>query len=253
MFKNYFFLLFILSLNSSSFSQEQRLTDKNSIGWVTYSGLFRLSPKVSLHTEYQWRRTNGLQNWQQSLVRTGINYAVRKDISLNAGYAFADTYSYGDYPAAFKFPEHRLYQQAVIKNPIGKVELSHRFTLEQRFLGRVTIQNGIKNIDYAFMNRMRYRLRADIPLKKSGAENSKWSIAIQDEVFVGWGKNVGANVFDQNRMHALLGYKANNNLKLEAGYMNQFLQQARRINNMPVFQYNHGFILSANFSFSLIK
>ena len=218
-----------------------------------YTGQIKLNSKFSIHTEYQWRRVDGLKNRQQGLFRTGIMYAVRKDISLNAGYAFADTYPYGDYSGVFSFPEHRLYEQVVIKNPIGKIELSHRFTLEQRFLGKVTMQNGIRNTDYSFLNRIRYRLRAEIPLQSSASGKNNWGVAIQNEVFIGWGKNIGANVFDQNRMAALLGYKANKNLKLEAGYINQFLQQGRRVNDKAVFQYNHGFIVAANFSFSLLK
>ena len=245
-------LLFITFANPS-FSQELRLTDHNTIGWFAYTGTFKITPKLAIHTEYQWRRVNGLKNWQQGLLRTGMMYAVRKDISLNAGYAFADTYPYGDFPGAFSFPEHRLYEQVVIKNPVGKIELSHRFTLEQRFQGKVTLQNGIRHTDYLFLNRIRYRFRADIPIQNSTSGKNNWSFAIQDELFIGWGKNIGANVFDQNRMAALFGYKANKSLKLEAGYINQVLQQGRRINDKAVFQYNHGFQVAANFTFSLYK
>lgn len=70
----------------------------------------KIKPKISIHTGYQWRRIDGLKNWQQRLFRTGINYAVRKDVSLNAGYAFAETFTYGDYPAANAFPKHRIYE-----------------------------------------------------------------------------------------------------------------------------------------------
>ena len=236
-----------------SFSQEPRLADHNTVGWFAYTGTFKIKSKLAIHTEYQWRRADGIKNWQQGLLRTGINYAVRKDISLNAGYAFAQTYTYGDYPVAFAFPEHRIYEQVVIKNPVGSIDLSHRFTLEQRFVGRVTMPNGIKNTEYFFLNRMRYRVRGEIPLHKKEAAKKPWSIIAQDEVFIGWGKNMGTNIFDQNRLAVLLGYRLNKNIKIEAGYLNQILQQGRRINGSPVFQYNNGFMLSAHFSFSIIK
>lgn len=253
MFKKYLVLFYLILLSNLSFSQEERLSDNNTIGWVSYVGAFKVKPKLSIHTEYQWRRVDGFKNWQQGLARVGINYAIRKDISLIAGYAFAGTYIYGDYPPAFSFPEHRLYQQVVIKNPIGRVDISHRFTLEQRFMGRVSMLNGEKNTSYFFLNRMRYRIRAEIPLTKKEAQVNNWYIALQDEVFIGWGKNMGNNIFDQNRMGVLLGYKANKNIKLEAGYLNQYLQQARRINNKAVYQYNNGFLLSANFNIDLVK
>ena len=113
--------------------------------------------------------------------------------------------------------------------------------------------NGIKNTDYFFLNRMRYRVRGEMPLHKKKAAKKPWSIVAQDEVFIGWGKNMGANIFDQNRLAVLLGYKLNKSIKLEAGYLNQILQQGKRINDKPVFQYNNGCMLSAHFSFSIIQ
>lgn len=218
-----------------------------------YTGGFKIAPKLTIHTEYQWRRVDVVKNWQQGLARTSLNYAVRKDVSLNIGYAFAETFPYGDYPPAFKFPEHRIFEQVVVKNPIGAAELSHRFTLEQRFVGSVTSTNGVKNTKYNYLNRIRYRLRGEIPLHKKTATKKNWSIALQDEIFIGWGKNIGTNIFDQNRIGVLLGYKMNKLVKLEAGYLNQIVQQGRRVNNKAVFQYNNGFLLAANFNIDLTK
>ncbi len=251
--RKYIALLLFIVLYKFGFSQEQRLADHNSIGWLVYTGTFKIKPKLAIHTEYQWRRTDGLKNWQQSLLRTGVNYALRKDVSINAGYAFAETFLYGDYPVATAFPEHRIYEQVIIKNPIGNVDLSHRFTLEQRFVGKVILQNGEKHTDYTFLNRLRYRLRTEVPLKKNVAANKSWSIVFQDEVFIGWGKNIGVNVFDQNRLAVLLGYKINQNLKIEAGYLNQIVQQGKRINDQSVFQYNNGFMLTTQLSFDVMK
>jgi len=236
-----------------SYSQEERLVDNNSIGWYAYTGTLKIKPKLSIHTEYQWRRVDGLKNRQQTLFRTGINYAFRKDISLNAGYAFAENLPYGDFPNSNAFPEHRIYEQVVIKNPIGGIDLSHRFTLEKRFVGKVTMPNGIKNTDYIFLNRIRYRVRGEIPLHKKEAIKKSWSIIAQDEVFIGWGKSIGTNIFDQNRLAVLLGYKLNQTIKLEAGYLNQILQQGKRINDKAVFQYNNGFMLSTHLSFDFMK
>lgn len=231
-----------------AFPQEKRINDHNSVGWFVYTGTFKINPKIAIHTEYQWRRVDAVKNWQQGLLRTGINYAVRKDVNFIVGYAHAQTYSYGDYPATFAFPEHRIFEQVIIKNPIGKTDLSHRFTLEQRLVGKVTKSNGIKTTSYSFLNRMRYRIRGEVPLYKKDL-----SLIIQDEVFIGWGKNIGANIFDQNRIGIMLGYKLNNAIKFEAGYINQTLQQASRVNNNPVFQNNNGFVIAANLSLNMFK
>lgn len=248
-----FVFLFFTGLCNNSFSQEQRLADNNVIGWFVYTGTFKVKPKLSIHTEYQWRRVNAVKDWQQSLFRAGINYAIRKDISLNAGYAFVETFPYGDYPNATAFPEHRIFEQVMIANPLGKLTLSHRFTLEQRFVGKVSFLNQQKEVDHVFLNRARYRIRAEIPLHKKTGINNSWSIAFQDELFIGWGKNIGANVFDQNRIALTLGRRISPLIKLEGGYLNQVLQQGKRINNSPVFQYNSGFMIAAHFNFDLTK
>lgn len=133
------------------------------------------------------------------------------------------------------------------------MEISHRFTLEQRFVGKVFLQNGENQTDYTFLNRMRYRLRTEVPLKKNAGNKNSWTFILQDEVFIGWGKNIGVNVFDQNRLAVLLGYKLNQNIKMEAGYLNQILQQGKRINDKAVFQYNNGIMLAAHLSFDFLK
>jgi hypothetical protein len=251
--KQLMFFFTLIGICGHTFSQEQRLSDHNSIGWLAFTGTFKIHPKIALHTEYQWRRVDGLKNPQQSLLRTGMNYALRKDVSLNAGYAFAETDHYGDYPNVNAFSEHRIYEQIVLKNPIGKVDVSHRFTLEQRFIEKFSIQNGETNTDWVFLNRIRYRVRAEIPVYKNSTDNNSLSIILLDEVFVGFGKNVGANVFDQNRLAVLLGYKVNKNVKIEAGYLSQILQQGKRVNDKSVFQYNSGFMLTTHLSFDAMK
>lgn len=244
-----FAVLLMMIFPKFCLSQEQRLADKNTIGWFVYTGTFKIKPKLAIHTEYQWRRVNTVKNWQQSLFRTGINYAIHKDVSVNTGYAFAETFPYGDYPNANPFPEHRIFEQVVLKHAINKIELSHRFTLEQRFVGRIVLVNNEKNIDWNYLNRMRYRLRTEIPIGKKQKSENKWRIILQDELFIGWGKNIGTNVFDQNRVTILLGYKLNKNIKFEGGYINQVLQQGKRVNDKVVFQYNNGFMFATHLAF----
>ena len=77
-------------------------------------------------------------------------------------------------------------------------------------------------------------------------------LAIYDEVFIGFGKNVNENIFDQNRVGILLGYRFNPSIRIEAGYLNQTLQLGREVNNRNVFQLNNGLIVSANFNIDLI-
>ena len=230
-----------------SYSQNTRITDKNTIGWYAYTGTFNLNKKWGIHTEYQWRRDNIITDWQQSLLRTGINYKVNQKLSLRAGYAWIETYNYGNIPIngfGKQFTEHRVYQMATINDKMGAVELSYRFMLEQRWIGRYTNASLTKEDEYFFVNRLRYMYRMQIPLKGKTIADITPYAAIYDEIFVGFGKNVNENVFDQNRLGVLLGYRFSSNLRIEGGFLNQIVQLPREAGGRNVFQYNNGLIVS---------
>lgn len=55
-----YIIVFVL-FATLSFSHEQRLTDHATIGWLTHTTTFKIKPKVAIHTEYQWRRVDGLK------------------------------------------------------------------------------------------------------------------------------------------------------------------------------------------------
>ena len=169
---------------------------------------------------------------------------------------FRSTFPYGDIPInglGRDFTEHRIFEMAQLSHKEGKVEFSHRFMLEQRFVGRYSSANVSKEDEFPFLNRMRYMIRLQVPLKGNEMKDKTPYFAIYDEILVGFGKNVNANVFDQNRIGILLGYRLNKNIRIEAGYLNQTLQFGRQINGQNVFQNNNGFIINTNFNFDLSK
>ena len=208
--------------------------------WALYTGTHRISSKVNLMTEYQWRRDNSLKNWQQSLLRVGANYKISDNVIVHAGYAWVETFSYGKYPIANNgtFPEHRIYEQLTLRQPLNKFLLTHRFRVEQRWLGRVKANTDREIEEWLFLHRFRYQIKTQYPLTK------KVYAAAADELFIGAGKNVGVNIFDQNRLFLLVGYKLNKNVNIESGYFNQTLQQGRRINNQTIMQRNNGLLVS---------
>jgi hypothetical protein len=91
--------------------------------------------------------------------------------------------------------------------------------------------------------------RAQIPLKGREITDKTPYAAIYDEVFVGFGKNVNENVFDQNRLGLLIGYRFSPKVRIEGGFLSQIVQVGREITGRNVFQYNSGMIISTNFSF----
>jgi hypothetical protein len=138
-----------------------------------------------------------------------------------------------------------VYEQLSFRQPVNKWTFVHRFRIEQRWLGRVkagTAPN--REIEgWNFLHRFRYQFRSQYPFWAKG--DKQFYGAAADEIFIGAGKKVGVNLFDQNRIFLLLGYKLSKNVLLEAGYFNQTLQQGRRINNQTIMQRNNGLVISS--------
>lgn len=222
-------------------AQNDRLKDPNNTNWIQSFNTIGLHKKWSLHVEYQWRRTDGFKHWQQSLLRIGVNRKLNEQVTLHAGYGWIETFPYGDFPIANAgtFPEHRIYEQASIRQPINKWTLTHRFRIEQRWLGRVSQGTDRKIEDWTFLHRFRYQFRAQVSFSK------KWYAVAADEIFIGAGKNVGINIFDQNRVFLLAGFTINRRISIEAGYFNQTLLQGRRINDKSIVQGNNGAVVSS--------
>lgn len=246
-------LIFILSFTFVE-AQNTRIHESNSIGWYNYFGTWSVSKKWSVHTEYQWRRTDYINNWQQGLLRVGLNYQLNPNILLRGGYAWIETFPYGETPIngmGRDFTEHRAFQMAWISNTVGKVTFSHRFMQEQRWVGRYSSRELAQEDEFLFLNRTRYMFRMQIPIFQKCSKAPY--LALYDEIFIGYGENVGENIFDQNRLGLILGASVSKNIKIEGGYLYQALQLGREVAGRNVFQNNHGIILNVLFSGKLRK
>lgn len=249
-------IILLMFLTSKLLAQNNRLNTNNSIGWYSYFGTFKLSNKFGLLTEYQWRRNDLITSRQQNLLRVGVNYQLNPRVLFRAGYALAETFPYGEIPInglGRDFTEHRIFEMIQLSQKEGKVDISHRFMLEQRFVGRYSSANVTTEDEFPLLNRMRYMVRLQLPLKGNEIKDKTPYLALYDEILIGFGKNVNINVFDQNRIGILLGYRFNKNLRIEGGYLNQTLQFGRQIGGQNVFQNNNGIILNTNFNFDLMK
>jgi hypothetical protein len=243
--------IILVLLTTSVLAQNNRLNTHNNIGWYNLFATFNVSKKNSLHTEYQFRRDNWITNWQQSLLRLGLNHQFNSRVQLRIGAAWIETFPYGDIPInsfGKDFTEWRTYQQITINDNFNSLSLSHRFMLEQRWIGRYSSALLDQEDDYQYLNRIRYMARVQIPLSKKD-KNSFTYLAAYDEIFLGFGNQIGENIFDQNRLGIMVGKKFNKNIRMELGYLNQILQYAREINSSNSFQHNNGFILNTFLDF----
>jgi hypothetical protein len=254
--KKIFLIIVLFQCNTLLFGQNNRINTSNSIGWYSLFSTIKVAKKISIHAEYQWRRNNIITDWQQSLLRAGINYNVNPRILLRAGYAWAETFAYGEIPInsfGKQFTEHRIFEMAQLSQKEGILDITHRFMLEQRWIGKYTSANLTKEDLFPSTNRMRYMIKLQAPLNGKDIKDKTPYAAVYDEVMISFGKNVNANVFDQNRIGILLGYRHNQNIKVEAGFIHQILEFSRLINNKNIFQNNSGVVFNAYFNFDLMK
>lgn len=222
--------------------------------WIQGFSNIKLTPHWELASELQIRRAGWGMDWQQIMPRVAVIYNLNKKVSVGAGYGFVETYAYGEQPVATKFPEHRIFQQAIIKVPIKKITTEHRFRLEQRYLRAIDTANRRLLDHYIYTNRVRYRGGVTVPIKRAepgrnGLGKGDTYFYTNNEVFFNFGKNVLNNVFDQNRAAAGIGYYFAPTGQMQIGYLHQYLQKGDGVRH----ESNHTLTLSFTYNFSLFK
>lgn len=185
--------------------------DSNFGNWLLYIGNKKLNQKWNIHNEVQYRNYNALGDLEQLLLRTGLGHTFnegKNNVLLGYGYILSENYL-DNTNQKETVNEHRIFQQFTNSQSIGNVKINHRYRFEQRFIER------------DFKMRFRYFLAFNIPL---GKENSKYYLSTYNELFI----NTQTSIFDRNRLYGGIGYTINNNIRLEAGYMNQFFETTSR-------------------------
>ena len=170
--------------------------------WYMYFGTNKVSEKLSIHTEAQFRFYEVASNFNQLLLRTGLNYHISDNAIATFGYGYINTDgTFEDTPGEENSNEHRIFQQFILKNKVGKFAFEHRYRIEQRFLELAG--------DRDTQHRGRYRLQVTFPL------DDHWFLNVYDEVFI----NFQEPIFGQNRLYGAVGYKVHNNLQFQFGYL----------------------------------
>jgi hypothetical protein len=220
----------------SAQSGVERARDVNPHSWWVYYGDHPVqNSKWGVLTEIQIRRTNFASAWQQLLLREGTTYRLSPRVQLGGGYGFIRTYRYGDFPVNRSFNEHRFFQQVIFRHDAGRLELEHRYRVEQRWLEAFDRETRY----WRFQDRFRYQVRGAVNISAPNARGQQWYLLGGDELFMHFGPNFGASPFDQNRAFFGLGYKVSQSNRLEVSYMNQFVVQRSNL----VEESNHTFRL----------
>lgn len=188
--------------------------ESNFGNWLLYIGNKQINQKWNIHNEVQYRNYNAVGDLEQLLIRVGLGYNLtnnNNNLLLGYGYILSNNYL-GESNETFSVNEHRIFQQFISKQNVGRLKLSHRYRFEQRF------------IESDFKLRLRYFLGLKYPLVNKTNNTYKFYISAYNELFL----NTKASVFDRNRLYGGLGLKVNDNINLEIGYMNQFFENSGR-------------------------
>ncbi len=179
--------------------------------WHMIFSTLRMTNKLSIHAEGQLRYYEAGKNFNQLLLRTGLNYHINPNAIGTFGYGFIDTDSaFEEFPEEENIKEHRLFEQFILKNKVWELGFEHRYRLEQRFLDFGS--NGGTDVQH----RVRYRLQVTLPLTDT------FFLNFYDEVFL----NLQNNVFGQNRLYAAVGLNITDNLSVQSGYLKNHFNNA---------------------------
>jgi hypothetical protein len=202
--------------------------DTNGGAWVMYIGDHPIAPKWNVHLEGQLRRIGPFTRGQQSFVRPALTYKVNPKLWISSGYLYAESYRYGDFPVSETYPEHRIYQELLVRTPIKRFGFDQRYRFEERFVELTNAQG--RTGDWQYRNRLRAFYRVTIP-----TPNPKLYVTFYAEPFIPVAPNRGPNFVEQNRAYGAIGIRLNPENRIELGYMHQYIAQRNgRIN-----EHNH--------------
>lgn len=219
--KRYRFIFVFLFLTSLGFSQ------KSDVGnWLVYIGNQKIDKNWNFHNEIQYRSYNLIGDTNQLLLRTGIGYNLTENNNnVLLGYGYINTQKYlANSEDKIDINEHRVFQQFTNRQRFNRLYIQHRYRVEERFLPN------------DFQMRFRYFLAVNIPLNKKTMDKNALYLSAYNEIFL----NTEKPIFDRNRLYGALGYVVSKNIKIEAGYMAQSLENSNRnqfqiviFNNIP--------------------
>lgn len=193
-------------------------------GWLASFNSIKTSKKTSIINDIQLRSTDELKQLQTFIFRTGVNYHLSKKVAITIGHAYINNKKIlGELSG--HTPEHRIWEQLLVNHKLKTVFISHRFRIEQRFIGK-SIIDGIELSDGPkYANRFRYFIRNILPFKKTAEFKKGMFAALQNEVFVNFGntETVNGEFFDQNRLYLAAGYRISSKADVEIGYLNQYV------------------------------
>ena len=172
---------------------------------VTVSGPVEDDSRLLLRFSANARFDRGGDAFIRSGVRPGIGWRVNDGLDLWVGYTHLTMHNSG--VDDISVGEDRIWQQA-------------SYDIGEAFGGKITAHTRFEQRFREFTNDTGYRARQRFRFVRP--VNDKVSFILWDEIFIGFNDTTGGNRagYQQNRVFAGFGYKLNDSLSLNAGYIN---------------------------------
>jgi hypothetical protein len=222
-----FFIIILMTF--CAFSQiSQTSTLKEEKMFIGYFNQTRLTSKFGIWTDLHYRSINDfIKEPHQGMLRGALIGYINDNLRVMGGYTFV--YNYSNSKREFSQIEHRPWQQIFLRTHYNRMLTIQMLRLEQRYLQ--VISKGKATDEFIYTNRIRYNYLFVIPFSHKGIATGTLSGVLNNEVFINFGKNVRANIFDQNRFFAGFAYQFNKQTAIHVGYMN-ILQQLQTGNDL---------------------
>jgi hypothetical protein len=175
--------------------------------WLIYFGDKKINPKFNWHNEVQYRNHNLIGDIEQLFLRTGLGYNLsdnNNNVLLGYGFIYSEPYLQ-DGNTKTSIIEHRIFQQFITKQRVGRLSFHHRFRFEQRI------------INQDFRLRKRYFLSLNFSLNNKQMQDKTLYLSTYNELFI----ILDQNFFERNRLYGGIGYRISKYIKSEIGLMNQ--------------------------------
>jgi hypothetical protein len=215
-------LLVSILFSIGASAQTEKNVSQQSLLWTRYNNQLELNAKWSINTEFDNRVFLKPVEENMYVIRTQLRNKITDKVEVGAGGAyFSVNNQEPTIVNGFHIPEYRLQQDVTIKQSLGKVNFSHRYLIEERFIQKATsvgLESGT-----SFYLRYRYRIQADYTIWKN--KNQFLKTVVYDEIMINGGDKIIKNTFDQNRIYAAIQYGVSPSVAFELGYLNSYQQR----------------------------
>lgn len=216
--------VFFLSLGINA--QTEKNVIQQSLLWTRYYNQLELNAKWSVHTELDNRVFLSPISQNLFVGRLQVRDKVTDKVEVGAGFTyFSVATQEPEVSTGFHVPEYRLQQDVSVKQSLGKINLTHRYQLEERFIqnsSKLMIEDGT-----TFYLRFRYRIQGDFTIWKKDKQYVKG--ILYDEIMINGGNKIIKNTFDQNRIYAGIQFGVSPAVALELGYLNSFQERSNGV------------------------